>query len=1194
MQITAICPSCQSRYQLNADLLGQKIRCPNSACREVFEVREAPAEKVKPKAKPARDRKAPSFDDSPTEKVAADDVTAKAAAGPKAADWSAMPPPPVRRRDEPAAEPVAAPVGNGPAQPDEVLAWMMSAPAAPVTEASDEIYGDPTPPPPDEPDAPSYDALTEFHAPPRRSWAKWAVLFLFLVAAVGVGGGLWYYKSRLAKREVSVAGEATTAVEGRQWQLAGRKYDDLIKNFPKSKDILKYRFMKEYVEAQDGAYGLGPPDKRREEFAKYLQRTRDDDKYRPMLEERGREIYDALKQIASDQVKVAEKLTHETKFAEADAALTELSNVQRLIERNALPTEPPMPADLKARVDEVVKLVGQSKRRHQYLEQVRKLLEKPTPETIGPAVKLVKDGGYESDPEFITLILTAKDELKKQITFKYDPKPAEKPPAGGELTSLLVGGTAGAGAPTDKVVFALARGVLFALAEADGRILWATRVGIDAHTLPLRVPALGQRVPETVLIPTADGLGLLAREALTGKPRWFQRLPAPARGKPLLVDRTTVFVPLTDDEGRVVVLSSETGNQIGSIPLGRRLGPGGVVQEGASRAFIPADADSLFVLDTNPPADPNGNPMPVALQSIVVTGHGAGSLRSEPVIVGQTDEAGNGTTALVLPVSDGLTAMKLRAFPLLVQGQTLTLGDPRDTEPVMGWSWFAPMSDNEHLAVVTDNGSWALFGVNQKGNADDPLYPIDVSARSEVRNLSRGQVVHMEERAFWFLANGELNMRPLGFFRNDGQRLAPPAWKGVKLGAPLHAPQASADRETLFVVTQTASPPAWMATAIETHTGNVKWQRPLGLAPLGDPLKLGELVYQLDQGGGLYQIDPKQVAVPQGAEWVMGGQSVLPSRNDVAAPPVMLKAADGNSAYVVFTTGDGKQLLVRHVVPGRPVKEFPAATLPAGVAGTPLLAGNALVLPLVNGTLFRIGIGAKDGEVGPDWRGSGLTDSARAFVVALGEDLLATDGARGLKVFHWPAGQQYQLKQEAKVNSRIVAAPLVVPTKDAPPRVLVAEADGRVTALEGDALTQGLKWELRTRLRKGNEITAGPFLMEGGDPANPQVLLVMDQSRLVCLTLDSQEPAWTYEAKGKGLAGTPRRRGDALIVTDLSGRYEAIEAASGAAIGSGFPVVGVLPSAPAAAPVDFGPGRMFAPLADGTVLLLPLEALVPK
>src|SRR5262245_40838835 len=40
MHITVFCPHCQSRFQLDAALRGKRMRCPNTICQMVFEVRE--------------------------------------------------------------------------------------------------------------------------------------------------------------------------------------------------------------------------------------------------------------------------------------------------------------------------------------------------------------------------------------------------------------------------------------------------------------------------------------------------------------------------------------------------------------------------------------------------------------------------------------------------------------------------------------------------------------------------------------------------------------------------------------------------------------------------------------------------------------------------------------------------------------------------------------------------------------------------------------------------------------------------------------------------------------------------------------------------------------------------------------------------------------------------------------------------
>src|SRR5258708_6842534 len=39
MHITAVCPRCQNRYQVDEGLLGKRMRCPNPLCRTAFEVK---------------------------------------------------------------------------------------------------------------------------------------------------------------------------------------------------------------------------------------------------------------------------------------------------------------------------------------------------------------------------------------------------------------------------------------------------------------------------------------------------------------------------------------------------------------------------------------------------------------------------------------------------------------------------------------------------------------------------------------------------------------------------------------------------------------------------------------------------------------------------------------------------------------------------------------------------------------------------------------------------------------------------------------------------------------------------------------------------------------------------------------------------------------------------------------------------
>jgi hypothetical protein len=164
---------------------------------------------------------------------------------------------------------------------------------------------------------------------------------------------------------------------------------------------------------------------------------------------------------------------------------------------------------------------------------------------------------------------------------------------------------------------------------------------------------------------------------------------------------------------------------------------------------------------------------------------------------------------------------------------------------------------------------------------------------------------------------------------------------------------------------------------------------------------------------------------------------------------------------------------------------------------------------------------------------------------------------------------------------RIVAPLLALPAEKGPPQVVVADATGQISLLDGESLQTVLSWK-----RLGNEITGGPFLI-GGKGQPTRIFAIVDRATLVCLAPDLPQPAWKYRAKGDAIASRPYLSGNTLIVADLAGRYDTLDLQTGTATGQTFPMTGVLPAAPACAPVDFGDGRLFAPLSDGTVLLIP-------
>ena len=105
MHITAYCPECQDRYQLDADLRGRKMRCKNAACQAIFVVREATGGSPRdgtngPRTTDARGNLVPLTGDRPRRPTGVEPVEL---------DWRAAPPP-----VQPGGSPPKAPVVDVP------------------------------------------------------------------------------------------------------------------------------------------------------------------------------------------------------------------------------------------------------------------------------------------------------------------------------------------------------------------------------------------------------------------------------------------------------------------------------------------------------------------------------------------------------------------------------------------------------------------------------------------------------------------------------------------------------------------------------------------------------------------------------------------------------------------------------------------------------------------------------------------------------------------------------------------------------------------------------------------------------------------------------------------------------------------------------------------------------------------------
>jgi hypothetical protein len=548
--------------------------------------------------------------------------------------------------------------------------------------------------------------------------------------------------------------------------------------------------------------------------------------------------------------------------------------------------------------------------------------------------------------------------------------------------------------------------------------------------------------------------------------------------------------------------------------------------------------------------------------------------------------------------------MNLRAFPISPPDKPLAIdGSIPAPVPLTGWTWFPPYCDSEKLAVVTDRGQFGLFGIKQAGNLDAPIFvfpPVPYMI-PEAQAPARGQIIYGDESSFWFLARGALHHLQVGFDVEHGLKLVSRG-KRATLGEPLQAAQVNARADTALVVTQAAASASCRATAIDLRTGDIRWQRQLGVIAQRDPIRLGEAIVLMDQDGAIFQIGAKPLAGAASSEWLLDDRwLVAPPLTDVLDAGYFFPAKDGLSVYGVLTVqGErGPRLAVRRYTPGQPLKER-FATLPARLAGNPIVLGGSVIVPLKNGMLYRLALDSdKPLEAGPTWRGERVREPGPCHVAALNDDeFVASDGHRTVNRWRWTAvGDEFGKRGSITLGERVAAPPILVEGN----RLIVADARARITMWDAERLVANAQ-PLRAWLpsEKGKippgTLTAGPFLLHIPNKGKWRVCYVIDGANVVLISPDADVPLWVAKnadrIPGSAVLGRPRIEGDKLLITDRMGMLLALDTESGEVAGDSIQLKGN--AAPSSAAVVLEKKMVLVPLTDGTLHLEFVGAKKPE
>jgi hypothetical protein len=361
---------------------------------------------------------------------------------------------------------------------------------------------------------------------------------------------------------------------------------------------------------------------------------------------------------------------------------------------------------------------------------------------------------------------------------------------------------------------------------------------------------------------------------------------------------------------------------------------------------------------------------------------------------------------VILSQSDGPAGMKLRSFPIQPPAELATASPDGDTLPeqiaeasVGGWSWFPPVSDGERIAVCTDKGVFAAFGLNLPGQADKPIYALPGQlADPDPAAVSRCQVVMMDEDSFWVILNGKLNRLRVSSDPRGGQKILP-AMESRLVGEPVAAPQVRPADGLAVVTTKATETGTIHLQAFDVNTGEERWRRQLGAVAVGPPISLadgGRLF--VDECGGIYRPSPDKPDLEP--------LEKCEPKPGCVTPAVTAVSADGSRVWVAvhWQSPEGAKLSVRVLRDGKPDGDERTMSFPAGLAGNAVAVGDHLIFPLANKFLYRLGLKESEATQGTAWAGPNTKPDAVCHLSATADgQLLFGDGNKQAFRRKWAA-----------------------------------------------------------------------------------------------------------------------------------------------------------------------------------------------
>ena len=375
MHIAAVCPRCESRYQLDESLRGKRMRCPNPLCKTIFEVRvegEPPAPEAPKAAEPPPQKPAPAITGSVTDMLPVLSAELAEPAPPKPPekqpieskrkDVPAAPPPVKKTRPPIAADPIVA----APPQPPPRPTWQdlpppvrsTAAPISPPTslgEFPDDFPGDDvadsepatadsnvdhratgdtapiraaaaeTAPATESLPTPIGVAPLPAHA--SRRWPLLAIAAMLILLAGTLGVGYWIVAGARAGGETDRFKRAEELYEQQDYAEANEHFNKLVRDFATGPGARKYRFLAQLSGVRAEAYGahdLAELTPALDHMLQFLAVNQND----ALMQDRHADIWQTLRRLTEQLTDQADKQHERPALAAAEQAWAEAQKFQ--------------------------------------------------------------------------------------------------------------------------------------------------------------------------------------------------------------------------------------------------------------------------------------------------------------------------------------------------------------------------------------------------------------------------------------------------------------------------------------------------------------------------------------------------------------------------------------------------------------------------------------------------------------------------------------------------------------------------------------------------------------------------------------------------------------------------------------------------------------------------------------------------